>query len=230
MNSSRSIGWAALGGAVASHSPRRASLVDTERVAGAGAGERLGDERVADIGGERRAPRRPEATRRLRAHGTPAASNTAFIRALSRKLSATSGPMPGMPRRGADLAELHLEVLEDAEQAVDAAGALAHLGDGGSQRVDVEAVGEVPVAGDRGVAERLRRVAADHDDLGLPARRRRRDEADGRRHRVRRHKHDVRHGRKVPRRTMRRVPYAYRRHGRRRSRTGHRKALQHGAP
>ena len=41
----------------------------------------------------------PDATRRLRAQGTPAASNAAFILALSRKFSATSGPIPAMPRR-----------------------------------------------------------------------------------------------------------------------------------
>ena len=101
--------------------------------------------------------------------------------------------MPGDAETPAHLAELDLEVLEDAQQAVDAADSLADLGDGGGEGVDVETVGEVPVAGDRSVAELLGRIAADHDDSGSRHGGDGANEAHGRRHRVRRHEHDVRH-------------------------------------
>ena len=71
--------------------------VDAERGARTGAGGWLGDEGIAELGrGSSRRIRRGRADDVERT-GTPFASNTFFIRALSRKLCATSAPMPAMP-------------------------------------------------------------------------------------------------------------------------------------
>ena len=74
-----------------------AVVVDPLRAGGAGAGARLEDDRVADLGGEHRAA--PAGSRR-RATGrteTPASRSASFIAGLSRQRKAVCTVVPGIP-------------------------------------------------------------------------------------------------------------------------------------
>ncbi len=97
-NSSSSIGSSGRGGASASHAASCAgsSMRNVLRAPAPASGLATNGKPTRWANSSASAV---EATWPLRAHGTPAASNAAFMRALSRKRSATSAVIPSIPNR-----------------------------------------------------------------------------------------------------------------------------------